>query len=303
MPRSPLPQRDGLDAAWIRTPSSGGWTLLRDHLVDRIPKLSPTRIDEMFAEGRWCDEQGDPLPADAPFVPNRFVWFHRDLPDEVEVPFAVDVLYRDDRIVVVDKPHFLAAIPRGNHVRQSVVVRMRQELDLPELSPAHRLDRVTAGVLLLTTRREFRAPYQQVFEYRRASKTYRVVAAADPTLRDPVTVRSHIVKDRGVWQAREVPDAEPNASTTIRLLDSDGDRGLYEAVPHTGKTHQIRLHFLRLGLPIINDPLYPTVSGWRLDDFSAPLQLLAHRLEFTDPLTDEPRIFTSHRRLAEAPSP
>ena len=63
-------------------------------------------------------------------------------------------------IVVVDKPHFLATMPRGRHVTQTVVVRLRRELDLPELSPAHRLDRLTAGVLLLTTMYGFDMPFR-----------------------------------------------------------------------------------------------------------------------------------------------
>lgn len=301
MPRSPLPQRDGLDAAWIRTPREGDWVTLRDHLVERVPRLSPERIDEMFAEGRWCDEQGRPYPIDTPYEPHRFVWFHRDLPAETEVPFPVNVLYRDDHIVVVDKPHFLSAIPRGQHVRQSVVVRLRAALGLPELSPAHRLDRITAGVLLLTTHRRFRAAYQTLFERGEVTKTYRAVAAASER-NWPITVESHIVKDRGVWQAREVEGAEPNASTTIRLVRSDGTVALFDIEPHTGKTHQIRLHMCRIGLPIINDPLYPTITGWDIDDFSQPLQLLAHRLAFTDPITGEPREFVSQRVLAHEPS-
>lgn len=296
MPRSPLPQRDGLDAAWIRTPADGPWTTLRDHLIDRIPHLSTERIDAMFAEGRWCDEQGEPLPHDAPFIPHRFVWFHRDLPDEVEVPFDIHIVYRDDHIVVADKPPFLSVIPRGNHVRQSVVVRLRHELGLPELSPAHRLDRVTSGLVLLTTHRGVRAPYQQLFEQRRVDKRYHVIAPLDESLRTPRTVESHIVKDRGVWQAREI-DAPANAATTIQLMESHQDLGLYTAVPHTGKTHQIRLHFLRLGLPIVNDPLYPSVTVTALDDFSRPLQLLAQELSFTDPLTGEQRHFQSRRHL------
>ena len=303
MPRSPLPQRDGLDAAWVRTPRTGPWATMRDFLVTRLPRLSPERIDEMFAEQCWHDDHGQPLPPDAAYRPHRFIWFHRDLPEEVEVPFPIPILYRDERIVVVDKPHFLSVIPRGNHVRQSVVVKLRRQLELPELSPAHRLDRITAGVLLLTTRREFRAPYQQLFEHRQVAKSYRVLAPVDPGLEFPRTVRSHIVKDRGVWQAREVPGAAPNAETWIDLLDTTdgpdqpGALGRYQVEPRTGRTHQIRLHFASLGLPIVNDPLYPQVTGWDVDDFTRPLQLLAHRLAFTDPVDGTERVYVSQRSL------
>ncbi len=89
-------------------------------------------------------------------MPDSFLWFHRDLPDEVTVPFEIDVVHRDERLVVVDKPHFLATIPRGRHIVQTALVRLRRELDLPTLSPAHRLDRVTAGLLMFVVRPEDR---------------------------------------------------------------------------------------------------------------------------------------------------
>ena len=93
------------------------------------------------------------------------------------MPFDIPVLYRDDDIVVVDKPHFLATMPRGRHVAQTALVRLRRELDLPELSPAHRLDRLTAGVLLFTTRREVRGAYQTLFSRGMVRKTYLARAA------------------------------------------------------------------------------------------------------------------------------
>ena len=68
-----------------------------------------------------------------PYLAGQLIWFHRDLPDEVPVPFDIDVLYRDERIVVVDKPHFLATIPRGQHIVHTALVRLRTELDLPEI--------------------------------------------------------------------------------------------------------------------------------------------------------------------------
>ncbi|SEB46111.1 tRNA pseudouridine32 synthase / 23S rRNA pseudouridine746 synthase [Paramicrobacterium humi] len=297
MPRSPLPQRHGLDAAWIRTPRERHWATMRDHLVERMPRLAPDRIDEMLDERAFVDDGGTPFAVDAPYRPHTFVWFHRDLPDEVEVPFEIEVLHRDERIVVIDKPHFLSTIPRGRHVQQSVVVRARRALGLPHLVPAHRLDRVTAGVLLLTTEPQWRGAYQSMFEQRTLEKEYEAVAAAPGELSFPATVRSHIVKQRGVMQAFEIEGAPPNAETRIELIGERGDRGLYRAVPHTGKTHQIRLHMTALGLPIIGDPFYPVVTDVAVDDFSAPLQLLAKTLRFVDPVDGAAREFTSRRIL------
>ncbi|MGD7706149.1 pseudouridine synthase [Microlunatus sp. Y2014] len=270
---------------------------MRDHLVHRLPKLSPERIDQMLAEGRFVDEAGDPIDVATPYEANRFIWFHRDLPDETEVPYEVTVLHRDERIVVVDKPHFLSSIPRGQHIRQSVVVRLRAQLELPDLGVAHRLDRLTGGVLLLTTERRWRAPYQSMFEHRQVSKAYEAIAGYRADLTFPLTVRSHIVKDRGVLQAYEVPGAEPNAETTVELLERRGKFARYRLVPHTGKTHQLRLHLHSLSIPIRNDPFYPELLDVPLGDFSAPLRLIARELAFADPVDGTPRRFTSRLPL------
>ena len=146
------------------------------------------------------------------------VYLYRDLPDEVPVPFDIPVLHHDDDIVVVDKPHFLATMPRGRHVAQTALVRLRRELGLPELSPAHRLDRLTAGVLLFTTRREVRGRYQTLFARGLVRKTYLARAAGRPDRwRCPRVVRSRIIKRRGHLQAVCEP-GEPNAETLVELL-------------------------------------------------------------------------------------
>jgi tRNA pseudouridine32 synthase / 23S rRNA pseudouridine746 synthase len=224
------------------------------------------------------------------------VYLYRELPDEVPVPFDIPVLYRDANIVVVDKPHFLATMPRGRHVAQTALVRLRRKLGLPELSPAHRLDRLTAGVLLFTARRELRGTYQTLFARGAVRKTYLARSAVDPAIDLPVLVRSRIIKRRRYLQAVEEP-GEPNAETLVELASLDG---LYRLTPRTGRTHQLRVHMASLGLPIHGDPLYPNVIDVSPDDFSAPLQLLAHALEFDDPINGSPRRFVSRRRLGLA---
>ncbi len=235
---------------------------------------------------------GSVVTAATVLPPNSDVYFYRDLPDEVPVPFDVPILYRDDDIVVADKPHFLATMPRGGHVAQTALVRLRRSLDLPELSPAHRLDRLTAGVLLFTVRREVRGAYQTLFARGEVRKTYLARAAVDAELSFPLVVRSRIIKERSRLQAFEEP-GEPNAETLVEYL---GD-GLYRLMPRTGRTHQLRVHMASLGLPIRNDPLYPDVVDVGPGDFGDPLQLLASELEFVDPFTGRPRVFVSGRLL------
>jgi len=169
-------------------------------------------------------------------------------------------------------------------------VRLRRELDLPELSPAHRLDRLTAGVLMFTVRRELRGRYQALFARGEVRKTYLAAAQGVSQVQLPTVIRDRIVKRRGVLQAAVEP-GEPNAETHIEAL---GD-SLYRLTPRTGRTHQLRVHMASIGLPIVGDPLYPTVIDVAVDDFSAPLRLVAHSLEFDDPVTGERRSFVSSR--------
>jgi tRNA pseudouridine32 synthase/23S rRNA pseudouridine746 synthase len=289
--RSPLPQRHGLDAVRLRTPDDGPWTLMRDHLVDRLPRVEPERIDAMLAGAEIAGVDGALRP-DSPFVPGTFVWLHRDLPDEVPVPFPIGIVHRDDHLVVADKPHFLSTIPRGRHVVETALVRLRRDLDLPDLSPAHRLDRVTAGLLMFVVRREDRGAYQTMFRDRRVAKTYEAVAPYDPTLILPRTVTSRIVKQRGVILAQEV-DGPPNAETFVELLEHRDGLGRYRLTPHTGRTHQLRLHMAGLDVPILGDRFYPELHDTALDDWTRPLQLCARTLAFTDPVTGAQRTFTS----------
>lgn len=298
-PRSPLPQRQGLDAAWLRTPDHDPdarprWATMGDFLLDRLPDLAP--VAEMLEAGEFVDRSGRPWARDEQYRPNTFVWFHRTLAPEPVVPFPVEVLDADGRLVVVDKPHFLATTPRGSHVRESVLVRLRGSLGLSELTPAHRLDRLTAGVLVLTAHREHRAAYAGLFQSRQVHKTYEALAAFDPALEFPRRVVSRIEKRRGSLQA-EVVTGEPNAETLIELVEIRGEHARYRLTPTTGKTHQLRVQMSALGLPIVGDPLYPVVLDVDPADFTAPLQLIARRLCFSDPIDQTPRDYTSRFAL------
>ncbi|MFC8920162.1 RluA family pseudouridine synthase [Streptomyces sp. NPDC057116] len=299
-PVAPLPQRAGIDPVRLRLPADPGgtWATVRDHLLGRYAgAIGAERVDAMLAEGRFVGADGAPVGAAEPYAAGRYVWFHRDFPAEERVPFEVGVVHRDERIVVADKPHFLATTPRGRHVTETALARLRRDLDLPELQPAHRLDRLTAGLVLFVVRPEDRGAYQTLFRDRRVRKEYEAVAAHDPGLALPVTVRSRIVKERGVPAAREVP-GEPNSESRIELLEHRGGLGRYRLVPATGQTHQLRVHMARLGVPILDDPLYPVVREDGPEDYTRPLRLLARALEFTDPLTGAPMRFTTRLTLS-----
>ncbi|GAB1334668.1 RluA family pseudouridine synthase [Streptomyces sp. E-15] len=286
-----------MDPVRVRLPVDGAWATVREHLVERLTGAGPGMVESMFAAGLVVGADGRAVPPDAPYRPGMFVWFHRELPAEVPVPFPVRVVYRDEHIVVADKPHFLATTPRGTHIAQTALARLRHELGVPTLTAAHRLDRLTAGLVLFTVRPEERGAYQTLFRDRRVRKEYEAVAPYDPALALPRTVRSRIVKERGVPAAREVA-GEPNAETRVEAAGHRAGLGRYRLVPATGQTHQLRVHLTALGVPILGDPLYPEVTApVPPGDFRRPLQLLARRLAFTDPVTGVEHTFTSTRRL------
>jgi tRNA pseudouridine32 synthase/23S rRNA pseudouridine746 synthase len=289
-------------------PHDGSWCTVGQFLRERT-RQAPG-VQQRLGAGEVLFGDGTVVTADTPYRPGEWVYLYRDLPDEAEIPGELTVLHRDSDIVVVDKPPFLATMPRGGHVAQTVVVRLRRELGLADLAPAHRLDRLTAGVLLLTVRPEVRGVYQQLFARREVAKTYLALAPIRPDLVLPTVIRSRLVKHRGVLQAQDV-QGEPNSETRVELMETVGPGrisagpglvGRYRLTPQTGRTHQLRVHMAGLGIPILGDPLYPQVRENVGDDFCHPLQLLAHRLEFTDPITGRPRSFTSVRELTGAHS-
>ena len=242
---------------------------------------------------------GTRVGPDTPYRPGGSVHLYRDLPDEAVVPGELTVLLHDERtgLLAVDKPPFLATMPRGSHVAQTVVVLLRRRLGLPEISPVHRLDRLTSGVLLLTTRADVRGAYQRMVQEGGLTKTYEALAPTAEHLDLPTVVRDRLVKRRGELQAVVEP-GEPNAETRVELVGAvDPGVGRYRLTPRTGRTHQLRVHLAGLGIPILGDPLYPVVREVPADDFSDPLQLLAREVRFTDPVTGVERRIVSGREL------
>ena len=252
---------------------------------------------------------------------------HRYVTEEPHIPFDCTVLYEDERIIVVDKPHFLATTPRGMWYRETALIRLRQTYGEPDIIPAHRLDRLTAGIVVFVRDRASRSAYQLLFQNHLAVKTYECLAPLRPigrpcfgTIRKlepprpfPLERRSRIVKQRGILQAYEEPGT-PNAETLIERVGlGHMDRTAYPVSgmdgrhmvaryvlhPRTGKTHQLRVHMNSLGLPIVGDDFYPRIIEHAYDDFSNPLELVARELEFDDPLTGEHRRFTSRIPLNE----
>lgn len=296
MSAAPVPLRDGLDPTRVRLPDVVTEPTVLAHLQARFPR-DAERLAQKMADRDVYDAGGRAMDPSAAPVPRSDIYLYRDPPVEPVVPFPIEIVHRDENLLVIDKPHFLATTPRGAYIARSALVLLRRQFDLPELSPAHRLDRPTAGIVVFTVRTEVRRAYQELFAQRAIEKRYDAIAPLSPHLRLPLRVQSRIIKERGVLQAREVP-GEPNADTTIELSTTRGGYGLYRLTPHTGKTHQLRIHMTSSGIPIVGDSLYPTFRDVAGDDYSDPLQLLARSVDFTDPLSGQRRRFASARHLS-----
>ena len=275
-----------------------------DHVI--IPRLSSSEealaditADQFVGAGELTDQDGRRVLLTDPVIPGGFYAFHKPFPPEERIPFEIDVLHEDDELIVVDKPHFLASTPNGSFVRECVMTRLRVERGEDDIVAIHRLDRVTGGLLVLSRRPETRGAYQKLFQDKRIRKTYRALAHV-PDGELPLGLDEGLPRDRwsrlqkvsGERAVREIP-GEPNAHTTIRLIERQGSVGEFELSPHTGKTHQLRVHMNGLGMPLVGDPVYPRDIEPDPYDFTDPLRLIATRLEFVDPLSGAPRSFES----------
>ncbi|MHA7303707.1 pseudouridine synthase [Arthrobacter sp. TMN-49] len=304
--KSPLPVRNGVNATRVRVPDEGPWTTAMEFVLEKFGHVDPAGIVDRFERGEVMALGGDIVTPATPLNQHMFIWYYREVPVEERLPVELSVLHQDENVVVVDKPHFLPTTPGGMYVQESALVRLRVLLDLPDLVPMHRLDRMTAGVLLFAANPDTRGMYQTLFEKRRIQKTYRAVAPVREDLELPLVVQSRMIKSRTYLLAQEIP-GEPNAETRIELMDTRVDEttgqtlGLYDLAPHTGKTHQLRVHMASQGIGILNDSFYPVLHEKAPDDYTNPLQLLAHSISFIDPLTHEPMTYASKLELAAFP--
>ncbi|WP_460801794.1 pseudouridine synthase [Microbacterium sp. GXF6406] len=302
--RSPLPVRDGVGATRLHVPLTGPWPTVSAYMVERFFHLDPETLLARFDAGDIVAADGSSLSRFTPLGDEEFVWYYREPPVEVEIPFEIEILHQDDHLVVIDKPHFLPSTPAGKYLQNSALVRLRRLLDNPDLAPIHRLDRATAGLLMFSSRPATRGKYQMLFQNREIEKVYEAVSARpsgwDPTDL-PCTVRLHIEKLRGQVCVQVDAEREPNSETLIELISTDDDVVHTLLRPHTGKMHQLRVHLASIGLGILHDNLYPILTDEKPDDHEHPLQLLAREVRFIDPISSEERSFTTRRSLGFTP--
>ena len=287
-PKPTLPLQGGVGASAVFCPP-GPWATLGAFLAARLPKGGDWAA--RIACGEVVDEAGRPV-ADV-YRPSRRVYYWRRLEAEPEIPFEARIVFQDDHLLVADKPHFLPVTPGGAYVQQTLLTRLRRATGLAELSPIHRLDRETAGLVVFSLRAAERGRYQNLFRDRLVDKVYEAVApaGAGPW---PRVLRHRLVEPEGeAFMQMQAVDGEPNAETWAHLVEAVG-AGLarYELRPRSGVKHQLRAQMNALGLPIVGDRIYPQLQPQENPPrFDAPLQLVARSIAFTDPVTGQQRHF------------
>jgi len=298
------------------------WSTVFDFLCERFPAVTPEEWSARFADGLVLNKQGESISEATPYAPNTLIHYYRRIPDEPELPFKAQVLFQDEHLVVADKPHFMPVTPAGRYVRSSLLVQLKEELGIDTLSPIHRIDRETAGLVLLSVNPQERDAYQALFRERKVQKIYQAIAPYRDDLVFPLTRISRIEEDAQFFLSREV-EGLTNSETRVEILkyldvavdtsmgsaagspssspeNSSKPSALYQLTPVTGKRHQLRIHMCALGIPIEGDQFYPEVlrGPEEIEDFSQALQLLAEKIAFTDPITGEEREFKSLLRLS-----
>jgi tRNA pseudouridine32 synthase / 23S rRNA pseudouridine746 synthase len=250
-------------------------------------------------DGLVLDGAGQALAPHAPYLAGQRIYYYRHMPAEPYIPFTETILYQDAHLLVADKPHFLPVAPTGRYVQETLLVRLKKRTGLNDLVPLHRIDRDTAGLVLLSIQPASRNAYAALFRERSVRKCYEAIAPYRVELAFPLVHQSRLVPAPSFMQMQEAP-GQPNTETHIALLEVQGAQARYLLRPLTGKRHQLRVHMLSLGLPICGDAIYPVLTPEPpLDalDYAQPLQLLAQSLAFTDPLSGEARAFRSSQRL------
>jgi tRNA pseudouridine32 synthase/23S rRNA pseudouridine746 synthase len=293
-PLRTLPTRDGVGASCVGLPA-GAWSTVADFFAERFPDVDAGTWRERMEAGLVVDEASQPIAANAAYRPHTRLYYYREVPAEAPVPFEAQIVFQDEHLLAVDKPHFLPMVPGGRYLQHTLLVRLKQQLGIETLVPLHRIDRETAGITLFGIRPEERDAYHALFRDRAVTKHYEAIAPWRADLALPLTHRSRMVEGTPFFRLQEV-DGEPNSETLVERLEVAGEWARYRLSPRTGRRHQLRVHMAGLGLPIRYDRFYPEVDN-SPEDHTRPLQLLARAIGFTDPLTGAPRWFESRRTL------
>ena len=292
---------EGVSSSRVFLPAGRSHTNLLEFFVANFPHIEASEWQARFTEGLIMTLDGHVVSPTDPYQANIHLLYFRRLNREPEIPFEEVILFQDDHILVADKPHFLPVTPSGLYLHQTLLNRLKKKTGIQTLSPIHRIDRDTAGLVVFSVNPKERAQYQNLFRDRAVKKIYEAIAPYSEALQKnlPLTYRSRIEESEHFLQMQEV-SGEPNSDTYIELMEDTRPWARYRLSPGSGKKHQLRCHLNALNIPIKNDQIYPILTPYQEYnlDLSKPLQLLAKEIAFQDPITHQSRAFISQMKIA-----
>jgi RluA family pseudouridine synthase len=197
----------------------------------------------------------------------------------------IDLIYSDDALLVVNKPAGLPVLPDGWEKDAPYLVKQLDE-QFGKVWVVHRLDKVTSGVMLFARTAESHRTLNQLFETHAVHKVYHAIVVGNPKW-DEHTARHPLRINVGHTHRTAVDHGQGKPSeTTFRVMERFKGFSLLEALPATGRTHQVRVHAYALGFSLLGDMLY---SAPETDRIGRPA-LHARALEFK--FADKPYTFT-----------
>lgn len=281
----------------IRVPGRLNGSTLRELLLGIYPFAGIEYWEDIVARGLLLVEGQPGLLSQKICCGARII---RLVPDTVEPEInpAIEVLYEDADLLIINKPAPLPMHPCGRFNKNSLTELARVAWPDLHLRPAHRLDANTTGLAVFTLHREAAGVVQFQFERQAVTKIYLSHVEGLPAERH-FSVDSAISAKADREGCRKVTEDGQASLTDFEVLADCGDNtSIVQARPHTGRTNQIRIHLQTAGHPIVGDAAYGSdkklVHGFTSED--ATLRLHAWKLEFTHPTTGRPVQF-------EAPLP
>jgi tRNA pseudouridine32 synthase/23S rRNA pseudouridine746 synthase len=283
-----------------------GVATVLEYLIIKFPYIDEQVWRQRIADGKVHWHDGSLITPHSPFQIQQRVHYYREVDNEPIIPFQETILFQDQHILVAYKPHFLAVTPGGIYVNECLQNRLRRRTGINTLQAVHRLDRVTAGLVIFSVNPDTRHRYHQLFATRKIHKTYQAIANINRgknLVGQDWEIKNRIERSEPRFLMRVAEkdkegEIKDNSHSVIRCIEQTQQKALFELHPITGKTHQLRLHMQTLGWPILNDKYYPQLQPLSADDYSAPLQLLAKELNFIDPITQQPRCFRHDSNLS-----
>ena len=200
----------------------------------------------------------------------------------------MNIIYKDEQILVIDKPAGIPVLPDGWEQDAPYLVKMLEE-EFGKLWVVHRLDKGTSGVMVFARDAESHRALKTQFETHEAQKTYHAIVEGNPKWDEKVTkfpLRANVGKKHRT--AVDDKNGKPS-ETHFRVIKRYQDAALIEAKPMTGRTHQIRVHAYALGHPLVGDVLY---SAQETPVITRPA-LHAQTLSLIHPMTNERMKFTA----------